>query len=137
MEKTRTVQTGAGPVEVRKLALYDYAELIRKLRKLPKELAFLFESDKDLKDMGVLFAELPELIAESWPDLIGVISTATDKDEEFFKSPDIDLADGVDVVDAIFELNDYQRVAGSIKKIMARRTSAPATAPADKPAPKQ
>lgn len=120
METKRTIETGAGPVVVRKLPLFEYAELIRKFKKLPKEMAFLFDSDKDIKNFDVLFAELPEVIAESWPDFIGILSVATDKDEEFFKSEQLDFADGVDLVLAALELNDYKRVVASIKKLMAR-----------------
>jgi hypothetical protein len=85
--------------------------------------------------MGVLFAELPELIGESWSDLIGIISTATDKDEAFFQSDDIDLADGVDILEAMLELNNYQRVVDSIKKIMARAQPKKTETPAKTPAP--
>lgn len=132
MEKTRTVQTGAGPVEVRKLALYDYAEFIRALRKLPGELAELFQSGKNVADMGVLFEELPEMIADSWDDFVAIIAVGTDKDAEFFKSPDIDAADALEIIDALMELNDYQRIVNTVKKIMARRQSQPKS-PASKP----
>jgi hypothetical protein len=132
MEKTRTVTTGAGPVEVRKLALYDYAEFIRALRKLPGELADLFKSGKNVGDMAVLFEEIPELIADSWDDFVGIIAVGTDKDAEFFKSPDLDGADALDIIDALMELNDYDRIVKTVKKIMARRQSTPTSPAASK-----
>lgn len=125
MEKTRTVKTGAGDVTVRKLALYDYAEFIRALRKLPGELADLFKSGKNVGDMAVLFEEIPELIADSWDDFVSIIAVGTDKDAEFFKSPDLDGADALEIIDALMELNDYDRIVKTVKKIMARRQSTP------------
>lgn len=138
MEKTRIVKTGAGDVTVRKLALYDYAEFIRALRKLPGELADLFKSGKNVGDMAVLFEELPELVADSWDDFVAIIAVGTDKDAEFFKSPDLDGPDALDIIDALLELNDYDRAVRTIKKIMARRQTvqtAPATTPSDNKKP--
>lgn len=120
MEKTKVVKTGAGDVVVRKLALYDYAEFIRAIKKLPKQSAQLFQSGKDVSNMAVLFEELPVIISESWDDFAGIMASVCDKEIEFFKSPDIDLADALDIVDAALELNDYNRIVNTVKKIMAR-----------------
>lgn len=133
MEKSKVISTGAGDVTVRKLALYDYAEFIRALRKLPGELADLFKSGKNIGDMAVLFEELPELVADSWDDFVAIIAVGTDKDAEFFKSPDLDGADALDIIDGLLELNDYQRIVNTVKKIMARRQAQPEIKPA-KPA---
>lgn len=126
MEKSKVISTGAGDVTVRKLALYDYAEFIRALRKLPGELADLFKSGKDIGNMAVLFEELPEMVADSWDDFVAIIAVGTDKDAEFFKSPDLDGADALDIIDGLLELNDYQRIVNTVKKIMARRQATPA-----------
>lgn len=129
----QTIETGAGPVVVRKLTLKDYAEFIRSLRKLPGGLAQLFKSGKDVKDMAVIFEELPEILADGFPDFINLIAVATDKDVAFFDDPNFGIADAIDVVQVALELNDYERVIASIKKIMARRagnqTEAATTAP--------
>ncbi len=123
MSNSITVKSGAGDVVVKKLALKDYAEFIRALRSLPGGLAELFKSGKDVQDMAVLFEELPEILAESFPDFVNILAVATDKDAEFFNSDDFDLADGIDVVEAALRLNDYQRVVASVKKIMGRKAA--------------
>jgi len=115
MKNSINVETGAGPVEVRKLALYDYAEFFRALKKLPAEIGKMGEIEKD-KVLSIM----PEVIAESYGDFIAVLAVVTDKDEEFFKSPDVDLADALGIVDAALELNDYNKIVSSVKKIMAR-----------------
>lgn len=134
----KDIETGAGVVRVKKLALKDYAEFIRALRTLPAGLADLFKSGKDVQDMAVLFEELPEILANGFPDFINLLAVATDKDKEFFQGDNIDLADAIDIVQAALELNDYERIVSSIKKIMARRAGeSQATSQANDGAPKQ
>lgn len=134
----KDVNTGAGVVRVKKLALKDYAEFIRALRKLPGGLAELFKSGKDVQDMAILFEELPEILADGFPDFINILAVATDKDAAFYDDPNVDLADALEIVQAALELNDYERIVGSIKKIMARSAGkkTPAT-PENNDAPKQ
>lgn len=132
------IETGAGVVRVKKLALKDYAEFIRALRSLPGGLADLFKSGKDVQDMSVLFEELPEILANGFPDFINLLSVVTDKDQEFFNQQELDLADAIEIVRAALELNDYEKIVASIKKIMGRRAAEKqATAPANADAPKQ
>lgn len=133
-EHYRDLETGAGVVRVKKLALKDYADFIRALRSLPGELAQLFKSGKDVHDMAVLFEELPEMLANGFPDFINLLTVVTDKDQEFFDNPDVELADAIDIIQAALELNDYERIVTSIKKIMGRRAAekqATTTPPSD------
>lgn len=118
MENTVTIQTEQGDVVVKKLALAEYAELIRALRKLPGELAQLFQSGKDVSEMSVLFAELPEIVADSFPDFVAILAAGCDKDEEFINK--LDLADALEIIEAILTINNYQKIVATVKKIMAR-----------------
>lgn len=128
MNKTITVETSAGPVVVKKLALYDYAELLKKINALPEELGKLFgESDQDLKDNSKLLKILPAFISKSLPDACNILSGATDKEAEWI-GKNLDLADTLEVFVAALELNDYQRIAALIKKIFPfnKQSQAPA-----------
>lgn len=126
MDKTVKVTTELGEVTVHKLALGDYAKLLKTFKKLPAEIGKFIQSNDDskLKDLDVLLVELPSIVADSLPELAEVVSIATDKDKDFILK--LDLADVVDLIGAILELNNYARVAESIKKFTARKT-APAT----------
>jgi len=115
MEITKTVETGAGPVVVKKLALYDYSEFFRALKKLPAEIGKFGDMDK-----SKVLEVFPELIAESFGDFVGILAVVTDKDEKFFESREFDLADALEIVDVALELNDYAKIVNSVKKIMAR-----------------
>jgi hypothetical protein len=123
MEKVVTVETDAGPVQVRKLALYDYAELLRALKKLPQEVGKFIESNsaEDLKNNETLFAVMPGLVADALPEFCAVLSCCTDKDADFH-GRELDLADNLEILAAALSLNDYQKIMGAIKKIRAPRT---------------
>jgi len=129
---TITVNTELGAVEVRKMALKDYAELLRALDKLPKQIGQIIGADKnDIKNMDTseLLAMLPAVLAESWSDVVALIAVPTDQDAEYLGS--LDGADAVDIIVAIFELNDFARIVASVKKLMALK------AKIQKPAPQE
>lgn len=124
--KTITVPTEGGDVVVRKLALGDYAALLHALKKLPTEIGkFIQGNSADaLSDNEVLFASLPAIIGDAIPEFAEVLAVASDKDAKFYL--DGDLADALEVFAAAMQLNDYTRIAATIKKMTARKP-----APAD------
>lgn len=131
--KTITVKTEGGDVVVRKLALGDYAALLRALKKLPTEMGKFIEGNSadSLKDNDVLFSQLPAIIADAIPEFAEVLAVASDKDAKFYL--DGDLADALEVFAAALQLNDYSRIVATLKKMTARRPAeaAPAPTPAE------
>lgn len=130
MDETITVKTQSGDVVVRKLALGDYAELLRAFKKLPADIGQFFDkSDStELKgmDLAAFLPKLPAVIADAVPEFAQILAITTDKDAEFFLKGD--LADAVDVFAAVLQVNDYSRVLDSIKKLTARKPTTPETA---------
>lgn len=124
MSKTIEVQTSDGVVVVKKLAMADYADLLRALKKLPSELGKFIEgtSKEDLGKNETLFSALPAIVADALPEFCAVLAVASDKDADYHLN-ELDLADNIDVFAAALELNDYKRIAAAIKKIMAPRTT--------------
>ena len=118
---TITVKTENGPVVVRKMPLADYAELLKALDHIPKELGAFFDGkdEKELTNMSNsdYIALLPQVLANFWEDIIKIISIPTDKDAKFMAQ--LDLADAVDVTAAILELNDINRIINAVKKMLA------------------
>lgn len=105
---------------MRKMALGDYAGVLRALDKLPKAIAEITKrDDKDITNDYIL-SILPQLLADHLDELAAILATATDRDAEFF-TKELDLAEAVEVFAAIFELNDYSKVATVVKKLMAAR----------------
>lgn len=119
--RTTTVQTEQGPVVVRKLALGDYAELLRALKKLPAKLteAVKGRDKEDLRKNATIISIFTEVAGDALEDFCAVLAVATDKDAAFFARSD--LADALDVLNAVLELNDYERIAESLKKLTARK----------------
>lgn len=134
MSKTIEVNTSAGPVIVKKLAMQDYAELLRSLKKLPSELGKFIEgtSKEDLQNNETLFSALPAIVADALPEFCAVLAVTSDKDAEFLLQ-ELDLADNIDVLAAALELNDYKRIAAAIKKIMAPTTVPTSQTEAEEP----
>lgn len=119
---TLTVSTELGEVQVRKMALNDYAELLRALDKLPKQIGKILSDNKiDFKKMdnSEILTFLPGVLADSWSDLVALIAVPTNKNAEELGT--LDGPDAVDVIVAIFELNDFPRIIASVKKLAGLR----------------
>lgn len=124
---TITVQTEGGPVVVRKLALGDYAALLRALKKLPTEMGKFISgnSAEALNDKEVMFANLPAIIADAIPEFAEVLAVCSDKDAKFYIEGD--LVDALEVFAAALQLNDYSRVVSTLKKLGAQKPASKAT----------
>ncbi len=120
--KVIPVETEFGTVLVRRLPLIGYAELLRAVRKLPKELGDFVDGTDEEKFKDSSTAETIELLMpvleSSWSDFVGIIAVPTDKDAEFIGN--LDAGDAIEVFIAILDLNNYAKVISAIKKLRAR-----------------
>ncbi len=100
-------------IEVKKLPLGKYAELLKALEELPKTIAGLdgFENDK-------IIELIPTIIANSLPELIRIICIATPLTED--EVADMGLDETVDVVLAVIKVNNYQAIFDKIKNLKAQ-----------------
>jgi hypothetical protein len=132
--KSIVVPTDDGDVTVRRLALLDYAGFLRAFKTLPKELASFIEGTSKeefdgMSTMDTVMKCLP-LLADSWGDLVAIIAVPTDKDAEFIGQ--LDGSDAVDVIVAALDLNNYRKIAATVKKLRARQSGeVAAAAPAE------
>ncbi len=131
--KTLDVTTqDLGIVTVHKLALGDYAELLKSLKKLPAEIMKMVQGTEAGKLQKITLEQLidwvPQLMEMAPDEIMHIIALSTDKtDEEVSKS--LDLADAIEIFDAILQLNDYRRIATAVKKMQARVKNPPAETP--------
>jgi len=100
-------------IEIKKLPLGRYAELLKALRDLPKKIGNLGELNNEN-----MLQLLPEILVESWPEAIAVMSIATGLEENFLN--EIGLDDAVNICTAVIEVNNYKDVYEKIKKMTAR-----------------
>lgn len=99
---------------IKKLPIGKYAELLKKLQNLPKNIQSLPSLDKD-----VIIERLPVLIASSEDDFYTIIEIATDlKRDEIVE---LSLNEVVDVVLGVIEVNKYKEIIDKIKKATAHR----------------
>ena len=114
MPKIISVQLDDKKIEVRKLPILRYAEMLKAVKELPKHL-----SGMDMQNTGVdkIFEQLPYLIAVALPDIINIISIATDLEKDEIEQLGLDEVTSLAV--AIAEVNNYQGVFDKVKKALA------------------
>lgn len=128
-----TVHTELGDVVVHKMPLIDYAELLRALDKLPAQFVKAAEN-KELDfnaSNASIFQQIIPFIADAWPDFVALIAVPTDKDAEFLAK--LDGADSIEIILAIAETNDFERIISSVKKLKALKAKKPALENAENP----
>lgn len=113
--KTIKVKLDEREIEVSKLPLGKYAELLKAIQSLPKHIKGLQGKTND-----EVIEQLPYLIGESLPDAIALLTIATD-----LKSEEIEvlgLDEVVRIVVAVIEVNNYREIFDNIKKVTAPAT---------------
>lgn len=117
--KTQIVTLDIGTVEVAKLPIGKYAELLKAIKELTKHIKGLENKTND-----EIFAQLPALISEALPDFIAILTIATPLKAEQIEAMGLDEV--TRVVLAIVEVNNYREVFDNIKKATARPEALPA-----------
>lgn len=111
--KTQIVKTDNGDVVVAKLPLGKYAELLKAIKELPKHIAGL-----QGKTNNEIFDNLPSLIADALPDVIGILEIATPLQKDQIEQ--LGLDEVTRIVVAVIEVNNYRGVYEQIKKVTAQ-----------------
>lgn len=111
--KTIKLKLDSIEVEVKKLPLGKYAELLGALDELPKSLAGI-----DTQSTDAIMAQLPKIIAVAFPEVVKVLCIATDLTVEEVNG--LGLDEVVKIVTALIEVNNYKEVFANIKKLTAR-----------------
>lgn len=111
--KTQTVQLEDRSIEIAKLPLGKYAELLKAVKELPKHIKSLRNQDSE-----TVIEILPNLIGESLPDFIDILTIATPLKKEEIEQMGIDEA--TKVILAIIEVNNFREVYSNIKKAVAQ-----------------
>lgn len=116
--KTLKVKLDNSEIEIAKLPIGKYAELLKAIKELPKHIGGL-----ENKSTDSIIETLPVLIGESLPDIIDILTIATPLTKEQVEAMGLDEV--TKVVLAVIEVNNFREVYENIKKALAR----PATQP--------
>lgn len=100
-------------IEVKKLPIGKYIELLKQVEELPKHLSELENLSND-----VILQKLPFLFSVALPDIIRILSVATDLPKEEIEEAGFDEV--ADLILAVIEVNNYQGVFEKIKKFKTR-----------------
>lgn len=111
--KTQTVKLDNQTIEVAKLPIGKYAELLKAIKELPKHVKGLENKPND-----EIFAMLPNIIGEALPDFIEILTIATSLKKDEIEQMGLDEVTRVTL--AIIEVNNYREVFDNIKKATAR-----------------
>jgi hypothetical protein len=111
--KTIEVKLDERKVEISKLPIGKYAELLKAIKELPKHIKGL-----DQKNNEAIFEMLPSLIGESLPDFIDMLTIATPLKKEEIEV--LGLDEVTRLILAVIEVNNFKEVYGNIKKALAR-----------------
>lgn len=107
--KVITLDNGT-KIEVKKLFLGDYLIVFRALEKFPQLLDLGAKQNPDQ-----FLLQLPNLLANFFDEVIGILALAVKMDEEFLKT-NIDLEKALDLCLAIIDVNNFFGVAQKLKK---------------------
>lgn len=100
-------------ITIKKLPLGKYVELLNQIRKLPKHLQALPNLDN-----ATVLESLPNIIADSLDDFIGIITIATELTPDEVRSMGLDEV--TKIVLGIIDVNRYKEVYEMIKKAIAQ-----------------
>lgn len=113
MKKTIAVKLEDRTIEISRLPLGKYGELLKALRELPKRIPGL--AGKKTDD---ILQELPVLIGEAFPDFLNILTIATPLNREEVEN--LGLDEVTRIILAVVDVNNYKEVYENIKKALAR-----------------
>lgn len=111
--KTKIIKLDDETIEISKLPIGKYSELLKAVKELPKHINGL-----EKKSADEIIKILPSIIGESLPDLIEILVIATPIKKEKIELMGLD--DITKIVLGVIEVNNYRDVYDSIKKAVAQ-----------------
>lgn len=100
-------------IEIKKLPIGKYSELLNAVQTLPNQI-----QDLGSFDNATVISKLPQLIAGATPDFVNIVTIATELEKEEVEQ--LGLDEFVDIILAIIEVNNYKKVFDKVKKALAR-----------------
>ena len=112
MENTIEIKLGKDTYQIKKMPLRKYAAFLAVLDEMPKEVKDEI-AGVDLTSNDQFFASLPRLLSKAFPQMVKVLSVATDVPEDKLMD-EYGLAEGAILLKAVFEVNDFLAVKNAL-----------------------
>jgi len=118
---SKEVEFGGNTYTISKLPLGKYAKVLLILKTMPtKVLTDMSKIDKD--DEGSFINAILGAAAESWEQVVDVISLGSGLSKKTIaEDPTIGLEGGIELLNAIWEINNLQNVFNTVKNAMTRK----------------
>lgn len=108
-----TVKLETKTLEISKLPLGKYADLLKAIKKLPTQIGDVTNLNND-----EIIAKLPFMMGEAMPDFIEIIKIGANLTEE--EAQALSLDEAVEIVIAIAKVNKFADLWEKAKKAIAR-----------------
>jgi hypothetical protein len=116
MNKSKTITIKEQDVEIKKMAVGQFAKLMLAIEKLPDIVLKNFSLEEAQKmDINSLLVKLPNVLASSQDELFKVVEVASGIKKKNIE--ELDYEEFIDVISAIFELNNFQSIVAKVKNL--------------------
>lgn len=115
MNKETIVIINDRKVVVKKMPLGKYAEVFSALRELPKHLSKIDETSNE-----EWIEQIPNLISVALPEVAKIVSVASGVPAKELEE-EVGLSEFTELVIAIIEVNDVEKVIENVKKLLVRK----------------
>lgn len=122
LPKTIVVELGEEKVEIQKLPLGKYAELMLALKNMPTSVMKDLQSI-DTKDEDGTIQAIFGLFGQAWGQVLDILAIGSGISKDRIENdPNIGLDGGVELFLAIYEVNNLQKVVNQVKNAINRST---------------
>ncbi len=118
----KTIEVAGDKITIRKLALEDYATLIKKLSQAKESIKIIFDMGEITKNK-IIYA-LPEIIGNAFPQFVDILSFASGVSKKKFQKQEdgkyYGLPEAVEILRAVLEVNDFDGIKKNIRNILPK-----------------
>lgn len=122
LPKSKIVVIGDEKIEIKKLPLGKYAELMLALKNMPSSVVKEMQSIDTSNEEATIQA-IFGLFGQAWGQVLDILAIGSGIDKDRIENdPEIGLDGGVELFLAIYEVNNLQKVVNQIKNAINRST---------------
>ena len=114
MKKSKTININGVKVEIKKIPIGKFAELMMAVDKLPSIVTNAVSLD-ELENINaqLLFSKLPSILANAQNELFKLVSVASGIVVEDIS--EVDIEEFIDIILAVLEINNIQGIVNKVK----------------------
>lgn len=119
MQKSKTITINEKEVEIKKIPIGKFADLMMVIDKLPNTVMDILSQDgvKDINNLSnaEMLGKIPKLLAKSQDEVFNLVSVASGVPKKEFK--EMDPEEFLDVLETLIEVNNIQTLIDRVKNL--------------------